>query len=276
MMNASPLKGLKAMENLIYSAPSFIIFALICIVCILISFVVTKLVHRYIPLKFRYAENQAIVCISAFLGILYAMLVGFTILYELNSFNKADDAEDTEAKAMYTIYRLARSLPEPTSTNIRAMIVAYGDNVVNNEWPALANGKHVDKTGVTIIGNIASELRSYKNLQGVDPVVINALNAISINASELFDDHQVRVSKIHSSINGNIWFVLLLGSFLCIAINCMLGMELRLHLACTIFVAFMVSAVLYLIITLDRPYRGDFSIKPDTFISTLDYMKPHT
>jgi hypothetical protein len=275
-IDSPPFKGLNGMVNLIYDMPGILLFIVICLACILIACIITVLTHFYIPLKARYEENVATACISAFIGIIYAMLVGFTVLYELNTFNKADDAEDTEAKAMYATFRLARLLPEPTSTQIRNLIIEYANTVINKEWPLLANGKHVNRDGVEIIEKINFDIRAFKITDVVNPAVISTLNALAINASNLFDDHQERVAKIHNSISPNIWFVLLLGSLLAIAINCMLGMEIRMHYICILFVSFMISAVLYLIITLDRPYRGDFSIQPTTFISTLEYIQPST
>lgn len=263
------------MEEYIYNLPSLLLFSLISITFILISFGAIMLVDKRLPVSFRYDQNPAIVSVSAIIGIIYAILIGFTVLYELDNYNKADNAEKDEAKTMFSIFRMARSLPEPASTAIREQISKYAYNVINNEWPAMAQGKRVDDTGITIITTIAHQMHSIKNSPNAPASSMDALNTIAIDINALFDDHQERVTKSHKAISANLWFVLLLGSLLTIAINFLLGIEFRLHLICTVAICLMVSAVLYLIITLDRPYRGDFSIQPDTFQSSYDYIQLH-
>jgi len=260
------------MIDLIYNSSSFLLFLFLCLVCIAMSFLITKLVHYYIPFKLRCEENQSITCVSAVIGIIYAILVGFIVLYELNNFNKADEAENAEAKSMFAIFRMAKVLPEPQSTQMRKLAIDYADNTINNEWPTMALGKPVDKKGAEIIEDLSRILQSFTNLQATDPIVLRALNNIAINTNNLFDSRQERVVKIHTALSANIWFVLLLGTFLTIGINSILGMEARLHLVCNISISLMVAAVLYLIVTLDRPYRGDFAIQPSTFKATLEYL----
>ncbi|EKD71026.1 MAG: hypothetical protein ACD_46C00291G0002 [uncultured bacterium] len=260
------------MINLLYNIPCFLLFILICISCITISYLTTRLVHRYISLKQRYDENPAIVCISALIGIIYAILIGFIVLYELNNFNKVDEAENREAKAMFTIFRESYILPETSGAKIRSQLIEYANYVINNEWPMMATGKFTDNTGALMIENISKKIRSFNISKINNPLIIQALNTMSMNANYLFDDHQLRINNIHSTLSSNIWFVLLLSSLLTIGVNCILGMEFRFHIVCIIFLSLMVSGVLYLIVTLDRPYRGDFSIQPDTYKATLDYI----
>jgi len=262
------------MVDTIYNMPNSLLFIFISFLTIVISFICTLLVHQFIPMSYRYRENNALVSVSAMIGVIYAILVGFTILYELNNFNKAEQAEIEEAKTAFTVFRLAHMLPEQNGSKIRVQILNYLQNTIENEWPSMIQGKHVNNDGVIILEKIFKELHVVKNTKLKD-IQLNALNNISLSTSTLFNFHQDRVSKLHSSLSPNLWFVILLGTFLTIGINFILGMELRLHLVCISGVSLIVSAILFLIITLDRPYRGDFPIKPNTFQSTLEYLNLH-
>lgn len=263
------------MINLIYDLPNFALFFLFYFLLLIFSFLALFLIHRKVPLSFRYQENAAVISISELIGIIYAVLVGFTILYELNSFNKADQAEKEEAKLMFTIYRQARALPEPERSTIRDQIVLYANNAIFKEWPDLSKGHSVDKTGLLIINNISNSIYDLMIKANLSDAVRNAINNLSLSNNALFDAHQERVSLTTSSLSPSLWFVLILGSLLTVAINFILGMHIRLHLACVAGIAMMVSAVFYLIVTLDRPYRGDFSIEPKTFLATLEYINLH-
>jgi hypothetical protein len=49
-------------------------------------------------------------------------------------------------------------------------------------------------------------------------------------------------------------------------------MEFHMHVICVTVIALMVSAVFYLIVTLDQPYRSDFSVSPNTITTTLKFI----
>lgn len=262
------------MVDTFYNMPNFVLFIFISFITILISFIAVIFVNQFISLTYRYRENEALVSVSAIIGVIYAILVGFTILYELNNYNKADQAEIEEAKTAFTIFRLAHMLPEKNAETIRVQIVNYLQNVIDNEWPSMIQGKHVNDEGINIIEKIFKQLHFAKNVKLKD-IQLNSLNNISMSTNTLFNLHEDRVSKLHTSLSPNLWFVILLGAFLTIGINLILGMEFRLHLACIAGVALMVSGIIFLIVTLDRPYRGDFPIKPNTFKSTLEYLNLH-
>lgn len=260
------------MVDLIYNASGFVLFLFISFILIGFSIITTKLVHRHIPLKFRYAENQAIVCVSAIIGIIYAILIGFTVLYELSAFDKADRSEDEEAKTLFSIFRYSRMLPDPAGTLIRSKVAEYAKYVVENEWPAMASGKHINGAGTQIIESISKQIRTLRITGKESESQKIILNNISIATNSLFDDHEERLARLNATLSPNIWFVLILGTVLTIGINFILGMEYRLHLACVSAISLMISAVVFLMVTLDRPYRGDFATQPDTFKSTLHYI----
>lgn len=260
------------MPEFVFGFSSVSLFIFLIVVLISISFLAITLLRRHLPLHFRYQENTAIVSCSAFLGVTYAILIGFTILYQLNVFDKADKAETIEGKALYSIYRNTRILPEPSATKIRNLTLAYARNAINKEWPEMNAGSAIEPTGKKLIEEIQHEINLLVNSHPSSPVILNALSNLSFATNNLFEVHNERVSKVHSTLNGHIWFVLLLTTLLTLCINYLLGMEYILHLACISLICIMIAAIMYLIIGLDRPYQGDFAVHPETISSTLEYI----
>lgn len=256
--------------------PNFLLFTLISLLFISISIISVYFVTKFISPDFRYRENPVIVSVSALIGIIYAVLVGFTILYELNNFNKAEEAEKEEGKAIIAIYRLARMLPENITVNLRKGVVDYTNHVIHNEWPLMAEGKPVDGTGLALIDSIFKEVHQAFPTNHLSSSQMMIFNNISIATNTLYNDHQERISKTHSALTPNVWFVIILATFLTIGINFLFGIDFRLHVISVIAVSLIVASVFYLIITLDRPYRGDFPIKPTTFYDALGYIKLHS
>jgi hypothetical protein len=207
------------------------------------------------------------------LGIIYAILIGFTILFELGAFDKAENSSNTEGRILYSIYHNTKNLPGLGASKIRNQVVKYAENVIDNEWPAMDSGNKVDSKGIVIIENIQKEIRSYNLSKLNNTIAINALNNIAMATNTLYDLHQERTLEIHTTLNNHIWFVLLLASILTLGVNYILGMEYRLHILCVTLISIMIATIIFLIVGLDRPYQGDLSVHPKTFISTLEYIR---
>lgn len=257
------------MPEFIYQLSSFPLFLLFIASLVLISVISITLTHRFIPLHFRCSENTAIISCSALLGVTYAILIGFTILFQLSTFDKANTAENLEGQSLYTIYRSTQDLPAPSATRIRDLIVSYAHNTIDKEWPAMNMGNKADRKGNDLILNIVKEIRAIKSSK-LTNAAASALNDISVATNMLFELHSERILKVSSTLNGHIWFVILLTTFLTLGINYLLGMEYLLHICCITLICIMISAIMYLIVSLDRPYQGDFMVKPETIKLTLE------
>jgi hypothetical protein len=255
------------MPEFIYQLSSAPLYLFLSFVIFFFSLISLTLVRRYIPLDFRYRENTAIVSCSALLGIIYAVLIGFIILYQLGAFEKAGSAENLEGSTLHAIYHNASLLPQPQNSNLQTMVTDYTKNTLDNEWPALNVGNKIGPQGRLLIEKMIKEVQSIKDSSGN---LNNTINNIQQEMSVLFKLHHERTATVHTVLNGHIWLVLLLGTFFTLGINYFLGMEFRLHVFRIFLIALIMTNLLYLIVGLDRPYQGDFAVQPDTIQALLD------
>ncbi len=257
------------MPEFVYQFSSIPLFIFLNSILLIFAIISISLIYPFISLKFRYAENTAIVSCSALLGIIYAILIGFVILYQLNAFDKAESAEKLEGVTLHSLYHNAALLPEPTASTIRSLVVDYTKNAIDYEWPAMTVGDKIDAKGSKIIEALIHQTHAI-NLSKLTGNSSNALSLIEQDVSVLFNVHHERTATVHTTLNGHIWFVLVLGTILTLGINFFLGMDFRLHIFCVSLIAIVMSTLLYLIVGLDRPYQGDFVVHPDTIGSILD------
>jgi hypothetical protein len=133
-------------------------------------------------------------------------------------------------------------------------------------------GKSLDKIALTHITAISDALNSLRKDKTLTTEQSSDLDQLYFMNNILFDVHEERAAKVHLSLMPGMWLVLILGTILTLSMTTILGMEQRLHMACVIAASLMVSSVVYLVITVDRPYRGDFAVQPDTLIATLKFI----
>jgi hypothetical protein len=269
LMEEEEGRMLHALYDLIYNMPSLLLFVFICTLSISFSIASIYAIDRYLPISFRSHENEGLVIISAVVGIIYAMLVGFTVLYELETVDKADRAERAEAKIIFSIFRQTGNLPEPGAAKIREQIKDYARITIKDEWPAMIKGKPITGTGDTVIKTIYQELNSFT---GLNENQQKSVDTIAIDNNELFQLHEERTDNDNSALTANLWLVLILGSVLTLSINFLIGMEFHMHVVCVTVIGLMISAVFYLVVTMNEPYRSDFSVEPITIQTTLKFL----
>jgi hypothetical protein len=260
------------MFNYFYQLPDFDLFLLLSLVSVIVSITSIWLVRRYVPVKLRYEHNPVIGNISALISIIYGVLAGLMALYLINNNNYTSDAVQREANAIANIYRSNNLLREPVRSKINAQIKDYLTGTINTEWPAMQKGQPLGNRGDVIIDNIVNELFQYDIKTKSDEILFNH---ILDDVRNLYDSLHQRINMSQVSLNPAIWMVILLGTILTIGINYLFGMNFYLHLITVSACGLMFSSMIYLLITLDRPFQGEFTIKPTAFQLILNSMDSH-
>ena len=127
--------------------------------------------------------------------------------------------------------------------------------------------------GKKIIETMAHSFRTMNNTSDTQKET-DASNTIDQDITQLFKLHHDRTATILTILNGHIWFVLLLATFVTLGVNYILGMDFKLHLFCITMITIVISSIFYLIVGLDRPYQGDFTVHPNTIQSLLEENYP--
>ncbi|HVY53238.1 MAG TPA: hypothetical protein VHA13_01825 [Gammaproteobacteria bacterium] len=250
------------MLDYLYQLSSFNTFLILIGISIICS-VIFVIINRYFLLyKLRYKDNATIGSISSLIGIIYGVLVGFLALYLIDNNDHASDAVRHEANATANIYRESKWLNEPAHKYVHVQLKKYVDNIINVEWPLMKKGKDIDHTGDIIIDDISSHLKNYKIVTQSDAVV---MQDILTELKSLNDARRQRIEMSFSQLSPDIWQVILIGTILIVGINYAFRVNFYLHLFAISAFAIMAASMLFLLITLDRPFQGEFTVQPDAF-----------
>jgi hypothetical protein len=129
-----------------------------------------ELVHRLVPAASRQQHNDVAGFIYAALGVIYAVLLALVVISVWEEYQAADATVEQEANASAEIFWLANRLPEPRGTHIQELVRSYAEEVVNKEWPLMAQGRAplMTQTRGTPAGwTIIDDIR--QNMQGFEP-----------------------------------------------------------------------------------------------------------
>ena len=73
-------------------------------------------------------------------GTLYAVLLGMIVVDAMVRFQTAIDIVQKESNSLADIFLLAERLPEPQKTRLQDACKSYAHQVVEKEWPLMADG----------------------------------------------------------------------------------------------------------------------------------------
>lgn len=257
------------MINFIYTIPNYFLLTIIITTVTVPALLATYLIRHHAPFSIR-AEggNEAIAGLSATIGIIYAILVGFTVMHGIDNLKKANDLLLDEAKAVTNIYNDAKVLSPPPRTAIKKELISYLNLAIKYEWPLMSAGKEeqIKYNVITAISSIDAIM------QTITPK--NYLQKIALR--DMYKDLEIlsnvrleRMSMAEAAIPKDLWTTLIIGSILTLASCLFFKLDLRLHLTLVIGVATMIATALFLIVALDHPFRGEFSVSPDELTTTL-------
>lgn len=256
------------MPDFLYTMPSLLLFFTLFLIGSIVSTVSFLLVSWFIPLSLRENQNVPSGYIAASIGVIYAVLAGFVILYAMNNFDKASKITMHEATTISKIFRAASRLPEPLQTEIQQAMRNYVNLVIHVEIPALAENKFT-KSGLPILNKLDHQMNSYKTS---NMIIFLRLHAIHDAISDLYTTYDQRMDINNSALTPDLWALFIISSILILIINCLLGLTIRLQIVLQFILTLMVSSVLYLIIAMDHPFSGSYAISSDVFKTSLSEM----
>jgi hypothetical protein len=249
--------------DLVQQIPTAVLGVLIISLSVLFAVAGVTLVQRRVPADQRKSRTTGLQQISAGLGAMFSVIVGFSAFLVLNKYHAAQLTVQSEAGDIEEIYKLAQPLSEPQREQIQGVAASYARVVVDEEWPLMRQGRwssHADA--------LADELRrriqeGYKTSTGVEQQFFaEQLDVMN----DLDEDREARLIDVRTGLPSILWVALIVLGTSTIGLAYMVGMESRrLHLLTVGILATGISLVLFAILILDRPFGTDFGVRPQPF-----------
>ena len=201
------------------------------------------------------------------LGIIFGLFVAFTAAQVWNDNERANGAVDREASALRAVVVLAASFSGDTEAHMRAIIRDYIEEATTHEWPMMA--QHTVTLRVTprsLAEALQLTLALTPSSEGQKTAQRKMVNALE-NA---FDARRQRIIVSQTQVNWVKWSCLFVQAVCALLAIAMVHSDNR--LASTITMAIFatgVAASILLILSHDRPFMGEISVKPDPLLQVM-------
>jgi hypothetical protein len=195
------------------------------------------------------------------LGILFALLIGFTAAQVWGDFEKAKLAVATEASALRAVVLLSPNLPPEQNTRLHALLSQHIDTAVNQEWPAMAH-QQVDLTAMP--SHLIEALKVTLSVAPADEGQRTAQREIVSALERALDARRQRIIVSQSGVSSVKWLGLLLQAFCTLIAIAMVHSDNRLAAAIAVgLFSTGIALSILMVASYSRPFTGDISVGPD-------------
>jgi hypothetical protein len=198
------------------------------------------------------------------MGLLFALLVGFLAAQVWSDAGRAQDAVNREASALRSVVILSHTFRGEPETRMDELIRRHIRNAADEEWPAMANQR---ATLSVIPAPLAQALELAIGLSPRTEGQKAAQREIVDSLQSALDARRQRIIVSESSVNWVKWTGVILVALLTLITIAFVHSDNRVTaaLAMGIFAA-AVAVSLILIAAQERPFSGQFAVRPDALI----------
>jgi nitrate reductase gamma subunit len=232
-------------------------------VTVLIAVAGTLLARRWVSVEVLKLNNEVAGFIYAVIGVLYAVLLGFTAIIVWEQFEKAQAGVDQEANELADLYRDAQAFPDDTRRELETQLHAYAKLVVEKEWPAMT--KRTSSPEAWVVYN--QLWRTYQRFQPQSDHerIWYAQSLTRLN--QLGDQRRLRLLSSRSEgVPVVMWVALVGAGAITIGFSFLFGTRsATAQVLMTSSLAMTIALVLLSVLALEEPFAGITRVDPDAF-----------
>jgi hypothetical protein len=225
------------------------------------------LVQYLVPWQLRQQHNDVTGFFYAVLGVVYAVLLGFTTIVVWEDFELARSTTDNEANELAELFWLAHELPEPQGERVQELTRSYAEVVIDEEWSLMEQGEASPRAWA-----LTQEMRSsiYHVEPNTDTEQVLYDQGLE-RVHDLVDQRRLRLLEAGQGMPHLLWGVLVTGGIIVVGFTYLFGLEnTRLHRLMIAALAATIALVLFTIYALADPFGGITRVPPDAFKLVLE------
>ena len=251
--------------DFLYSLSNVELWVFVLILLGIFTSITMILSSKFIALQKRNNARSYVMNLAGLMHSLFSILVGFVVFDLVDVSKTASKTVSKEVDALAQTCHAAEWLKPEIRSHVRSNLLQYANQVLEKEWPDMQKGRPVSEGATRFIRDIRKKIMAEADLMYGKKDLFKYHNVLD-ETLEIYNIRAERIALSTVHLSHFLWFMILLGTAFLI-FSCTIGGGYGLDtLTMAIYTIFLSSAI-FLILSLDRPFRGQFRIKPDQFVS---------
>jgi hypothetical protein len=194
--------------------------------------------------------------------VFYGLAVALMAVNVSQTYSDVSKIVSGEATALAALYRDISGYPEPIRARLQADLRAYTKYVIEEAWPQQQRGE-IPRGGVEALDVFQATLIAFEPTTDGQRI----LHAESLRAyNHMVQARRLRLDAVNTGLPGVMWAVILVGAFISLSSAFFFKVQdLRLHTILVTLLAMFMGLVIFMVLALDRPFRGELGISADPY-----------
>jgi hypothetical protein len=259
------------MSHFLSGLPLWALIALIVIIPTALAMTAQVLIRRWVGIETLVKNNEIAGFKFATVGVIYAVLLAFSVIVVWEKFNDAQTSVAEEAGATAALFRYAEG-KDPEAVALRTALVNYLTAAIDQEWPAMS--RETEAHSVTQVLNTLYSAALALNRSGTRDTA--DMSEVFRQIDNVTAARRVRLHLATGLVPDVIWIALFAGALLTIGFTLFFGSEnLLAQVSMTGVLSLLVTLGLVVIISLDHPFTGPVYIHAEALSAVLEeFGKP--
>ena len=201
--------------------------------------------------------------------VLYSLVAALTAVSVWSRHSQVSEIVSSEATVIGSVWRDLGGYPQRERDSLREMLRGYTTQVIDVAWPEHRKAR-VPLKGSEWLDRFQAQLLAFEP-QSESQKVLHAQTLAAY--SRMVEARRMRVDAVDTGLPKVMWFVLLPGAMGCVLLCLFFPIEDSLFQAILVSgIAGFLAMVLFVIISLDRPFQGAMAISPDSYERVRDQL----
>ncbi len=237
-----------------------ITFIVIVLAAVLLSLVGLAFTRRLVPSS-QLAEHLDVAgYIYAVIGVIYAVILAFVVIAAWEEYRDAQAAVSTEASAVLNLARTANGWPESDRANVESALVVYARQVVDVEWPAMAQGNFAPTTETMTVNQLWQAINAADDTAATESA---SYESALVQLADLSAARSDRLLLGEEGLPMAMTLILIIGAVVTIGFTYLFAIDnVRLQALMTASLTLLVVLLLLMQDQLDTPFQGISAIEP--------------
>ena len=225
--------------------------------------------HQLPRLRFGDTDVEFGAAMLASIMVFYGLATALTAVQVWESFEKVKEITEQEASSLAVLYRNVSQYPEPARSALRMQIREYTYMVIHNSWPQQRQG-HIPVEGVKYLDQVQTTLVRFEpTTEAQKGLAIETLASYD----RMVEAHRLRLDSVERKLPGILWIVILMGAFISLTSSFYFPVQdARVHRVQVGLLAGFIGLVIFMMVALDRPYRGDLGLSAKPYEILYEHL----
>lgn len=234
---------------------------------LVVAFVTIALLGQYIVnksvkidvLEKHHSAGEAMMGV---VGTLFSVLLGFMVASAMGRYQDAQMYAQVEASNVASVFRIARGLSDVDRPRIRQLCREYVKDVVDSEWPKMAQGVKINhgwETYQKLWESVVSVVPENDRQSNLQQGLVSSMTALG-------EQRRARILLSETQTPTALWLIIASGAFITVAFTYVFASQFpKVQGVMTTLVAAALALNIWLLSAYSYPFTGELAIKPSMF-----------